>query len=208
MSLSAAAAAARAVHVSESGSRSVLDRLHDQGCAAAIWQRSLDPLLLSWLEALPGSRLPRLRQTVYPSGAYAAVDAACERAGLHQGPGRERLCRDIANLAAVFSQLMAARQIALRLDAVSDDACRRFHLDHVPARLLCTYRGQGTQYGIAGPDGQPRAVHQMATGWVGLLRGHLWPGTEPCGLVHRSPPIGDSGEVRLLLVLDVAEGFV
>ncbi|MGY6411964.1 MAG: DUF1826 domain-containing protein, partial [Alkalilacustris sp.] len=72
----------------------------------------------------------------------------------------------------------------------------------VTARLLCTYRGTGTQLGIA-PDGRdPDPIHTAPTGAVLILRGTLWPTDPSANLHHRSPPIAGTGETRLLLVLD------
>ncbi|MEM7671620.1 MAG: DUF1826 domain-containing protein, partial [Pseudomonadota bacterium] len=72
----------------------------------------------------------------------------------------------------------------------------------VTARLVCTYRGTGTQYGIS-PDGRdPQRVFTVPTGAPICLRGTEWPDDQTSGLLHRSPPIEGTGETRLVLVLD------
>jgi len=43
---------------------------------------------------------------------------------------------------------------------------------------------------------------RMETGWVGLMKGEVFPGNQGLGLVHRSPPIADTGETRVLFCLD------
>jgi hypothetical protein len=194
-----------ATAIAEGAAPEILGELRNPGCAAAIWQRRPDPLLSAWLEGLPPERLPALRQDLAVEEVAAAVDRACARAGMTAGTGRDRLRVDVTDQARRFAGLMRQGRLHLRLDVVRGNACSRFHVDYVPARMLCTYRGPGTEYGIAGADGQPTEVHQRAAGWVGLFRGRLWPGASPTGLVHRSPPIEGSGETRLLLVLDVAE---
>jgi len=194
-----------ATAIAEGAAPEILEELRSPGCAAAIWQRRPDPLFSAWLEGLAPDRLPSLRQSLAAEEVAAAVDRACTLAGMPRGAGRDRLCADTADQARRFAGLMRRRWLHLRLDVVQGNACSRFHVDYVPARMLCTYRGRGTEYGIAGPDGQPTEVHRMAAGWVGLFRGRLWPGAAPSGLVHRSPPIEGSGETRLLLVLDVVE---
>ncbi|WP_273249027.1 DUF1826 domain-containing protein [Sediminimonas qiaohouensis] len=80
-----------------------------------------------------------------------------------------------------------------------------FLSDNVPARLLCTYRGEGTEYGKTCNDGEHEQINRMKSGWVGLFRGATWLGDAPCGLTHRSPPIAGRGETRLLLVIDAVE---
>ncbi|MDK3019665.1 DUF1826 domain-containing protein [Pseudodonghicola flavimaris] len=195
-----------AVTVAESAAPEGLERIRTPGCAAAIWQRRPDPLFHQWLDRLPADRLPALRAELAVPEVGDAVVRACAASGLADGAGRTRLCRDIADLARRFSRLMHSPLLRLRLDVIGDDACRRFHLDNVPARLLCTYRGNGTEYGPAGPGSRPEPVFRMARGAVGVFRGQRWPGAEPCGLLHRSPPVARTDDTRLLLVIDLAEG--
>jgi len=97
---------------------------------------------------------------------------------------------------------MSAPYLRLRLDVVRTNACRKFHIDAVTARLICTYRGTGTQYGISTDGADPKRVFTVPTGAPIILRGTLWPADLPSGLLHRSPPIVDTGETRLLLVID------
>lgn len=118
------------------------------------------------------------------------------------GPERNRLIDDIAALADIFAEIMRARWLRLRLDVVTTNACRRFHIDAVTARLVCTYRGTGTQYGISADGAEPSRIFTVPTGAPILLRGTLWPERPRSGLLHRSPPIEGSGETRLVLVLD------
>jgi hypothetical protein len=48
---------------------------------------------------------------------------------------------------------------------------------------------------------EPERINTMAAGDVGLFKGRHW--TE-APAIHRSPPIAETGETRLLLVLDPA----
>ena len=107
-----------------------------------------------------------------------------------------------ANLTDLFADLMQARYLRLRLQAVKNDACRKFHIDAVTARLICTYRGVGTQYGISRDGNDPAQVFTAPTGSPVVLRGTLWPPERHTGLLHRSPPIEGTNETRLVLVLD------
>ncbi|ANT62213.1 hypothetical protein AYJ57_17460 [Salipiger sp. CCB-MM3] len=196
---------AAACDVIEGGSVEVLRDLHRPGCAAAIWQRRLPPLFSQWLDALPDGCLPRLRSGVPLHGVANLVQDTCRAAFSGADAGQALLAQDVARLAAEFSRIAGKDALQIRLDVVRGNACSKFHVDYVPARLLCTYRGAGTQYGLASETGEPAQVQQMQAGWVGLFRGRLWPGDLPCGLLHRSPPIAGSGETRLLLVIDAAQ---
>lgn len=179
-----------------------LDVIAKPGVAAALWRRRVDPDWQAWIDGLAAARLPRLRVILRPDMVRDAARAACAAAGLDESAARDWLIEDITALAEGFTGLMRARFLRLRLDVIETDACRRFHIDAVTARLICTYRGTGTQYGISLEGEVPRRVFTTPTGAPLVLRGTLWPGDPPSGLLHRSPPIGGSGETRLLLVLD------
>lgn len=188
----------------------VVDRPEDlaralaPGLAAAILWRTPPAGLLAAIAAWPADRLPRLRRTLAAEDAAAALAAACAEAGTPEGPARDALVAESAALARLAARLMAAPRLGLRLDVVRDDACRRFHLDRVRARLLCTWRGRGTQYGEApAGGGDPDPVFEVPTGAPAVFRGSLAPGGAP-RLLHRSPPIEGTGETRLLLVVDPA----
>ena len=95
----------------------------------------------------------------------------------------------------------------MRLDVITTNACRKFHIDNIVARLVCTYRGTGTQYGIVETRGaEPEQIWTVPTGAPIVMRGTKWPETPASGLRHRSPPIvgadGQPTETRLVLVLD------
>ncbi|ABD55170.1 DUF1826 domain-containing protein [Jannaschia sp. CCS1] len=179
-----------------------LSVLHKPGCAAAIWRRHIPSQAKTWLEGLDPSQLPTGRQMVRPDGVRHAVRDFCKRADTPLGDDLDWLQNDMSMLAEMFAQVMSARVLRLRLDAISTNACSRFHIDAVTARLVCTYRGSGTQYGISTDGRAPRRVFQVATGAPILLRGTLWPEDPPSGVLHRSPPIAGTGETRLVMVLD------
>ena len=172
------------------------------GCAAAIWHREPVPGFRSWLDGLAPELLPRVRVILRPEAVRTVAAEVCAAAGMPEHPERARLVDDIAALADLFAGLMRARWLRLRLDVVTTNACRRFHVDAVTARLVCTYRGTGTQYGLSPGGGDPARILTVPTGAPILLRGTLWPERPRSGLLHRSPPIEGTGEARLVLVLD------
>ncbi len=182
----------------------VLDDLRCHDVAAAIWQRERDASFASWIDSLPVLQLPEQRVTCPVERTQGVAQAACDVAGMAQSRARDMLCDDIAALAQCFARVMQASTVRLRLDVVRDDACRKFHLDRVPARLLCTYRGKGTEYGEARHDHPPDEISRMQPGDAGIFRGADWPGMLASGVLHRSPPMVAGDAVRLLLVLDAA----
>jgi len=112
------------------------------------------------------------------------------------------LIDDIAALGNIFSDIMSASLISLRLDCVTSNACRIFHIDAMKARLICTYRGTGTQYGNSHNGGDPKQIFTVPTGSPIILRGSHWERQNKQSLLHRSPPIEGSGEARFVVVID------
>lgn len=186
------------VHVVET--LAALDAIHAPDCAAVILARPHDPALSNWLAGLPPDSLPQMREVLRPEDIRAALEQLC--AALPDCNERARFIDDVTALAVRFAQLMAAPRLRLRLEVVTGNACRKFHIDYVTARLVCTWRGTGSQYGLAAIGAEPDHIHTVPTGQPILLRGTRWPTTPPSDLKHRSPPIEGSGERRLLLVLD------
>ncbi|MEO1001246.1 MAG: DUF1826 domain-containing protein, partial [Pseudomonadota bacterium] len=191
-----------AVGVGIAETPTALSALKKPGSAAVIWRRQTPAEVQGWLDALAPEVLPRGRLILRPGAVAHAVAQLCDMAGTPAGPERAWLEADIGGLAEHFAALLEAPYLRLRLDAVSTTSCPRFHIDAVLARLVCTYRGQGTQYGISRDGEEPRRVFTVATGAPILLRGTLWPADPPSGLLHRSPPTEGTGETRLVLVLD------
>ncbi|WP_424988154.1 DUF1826 domain-containing protein [Microbulbifer sp. S227A] len=171
-------------------------------CAATIWERRPLPRFRQWIDQVAPDRLPRARIVLRADRVCEALVDIAGVCGTPDGPERDLLIDDVSALAAIFANVMRVDYLRLRLDVVRGNACRKFHIDAVTARLVCTYRGTGTQYGIAGDGADPRRVFTVPTGSPIILRGTSWPETPVSGLLHRSPPIEGTGETRLVLVLD------
>ncbi|WP_371412544.1 DUF1826 domain-containing protein [Rhodovulum sp. BSW8] len=179
-----------------------LSAIRRPDCAAVIWQRSPLPRFQTWIDGLAREQLPRTRVILRSELVRDTITTVAQTCGTPECAEREMLVEDVSALAAVFANVANARYLRLRLDIVTTDACRKFHVDAVRARLVCTYRGTGTQYGHLSGGGEPQGVFSVPTGAPTVMRGTLWPEIPASGLLHRSPPIGGTGETRLLLVLD------
>ncbi|MEM9099541.1 MAG: DUF1826 domain-containing protein [Pseudomonadota bacterium] len=191
-----------AIGVGVSETSEGLKVISEPGCAAAIWQRRPEPEIQDWLDQIDPARLPKGRVILRPDEIKTAVSRLCDEADLPKGRERDWLSADIAQLAAQFNALVSSPYMRLRLDVVTTNMCRKFHIDSVMARLICTYRGTGTQYGVSSDGTDPEQIATVPTGAPVILRGRLWPESPASGLLHRSPPIEGSGETRLVLVLD------
>lgn len=179
-----------------------LSGFFETGQAAAIWYRQPEQAFQDWIDRLPATQLPRGREILRPEQVHATVIAMFDRAGMPAGPQRDWLVEDITALAHFFADAMSVAHLRLRLDVITGNACRRFHIDAVTARFLCTYRGTGTQFGVSTDGQEPREIFTVPTGAPILMRGTEWPDPNASGLLHRSPPIEGTGETRLVLVLD------
>lgn len=179
-----------------------LSAIEHPECAAAIWKRKPLDRFQAWIDGLPPGGLPRARVILRPEVVREAMTDIVAVSGVPDCDERIMLVDDVAALSNIFASVMQVQYLRLRLDVASTNACRKFHLDAVTARLICTYRGHGTQYGISADGEEPRTVCSAPTGSPMILRGTLWPNAPKSGLLHRSPPIEGTGETRLVLVLD------
>lgn len=201
MSFEAKARAEASVGVFLSDDLEGLYHLKKPCVSAAIWRRTPLPKFQTWIDSLPADQLPTGR-FVIPLGQIRSV--LTEVMEISRTPNcvqREMLIDDIGALAHVFAKMSQAKFVRLRLEVITDNKCSKFHIDAIKMRLVCTYRGPGTQYCFAGCEG-PGDVFEVPTGSPILMRGTLWPTKGKTTILHRSPPIKGRGETRLLLALD------
>lgn len=179
-----------------------LSAIHRPACAAAIWQRDPKPQFQHWINTLPVEQLPKARLILRPEIVCETLIEVAQQHGTPTCAERDLLIEDASALASIFARVMNCAYLRLRFDVINSNACRKFHVDAVTARLVCTYRGTGTQYGLSENGHDPEQITTVPTGSPIILRGTRWPETPVSGLLHRSPPIARTGETRLLLVLD------
>jgi hypothetical protein len=137
--------------------------------------------------------------------------------------GYQDWVEDVALLSEAFCELLGCQQTGLRLRTLKTPMCPRFHVDRVPARMICSYGGIGTEWlpeyaldrrklgmnsrsqpdTVSGLIVDDTAIRQMPAYAVGLMKGESWEGNEGFGLVHRSPTPTAVQPRRLLLTLDM-----
>lgn len=133
-------------------------------------------------------------------GSFEVVEGA-ERAYL--APGQEPpwtpsgVREDVAFLATLLTDLLGAQHVGARMATLPRPMCPSFHVDHIPMRLVCTYRGPGTEWVdesgqeelfSCGKTSRRGRVRSAQVGDVVLLKGEAWPLNEGRGAAHRSPP--------------------
>ena len=179
-----------------------LSVIREPACAVALCQQQPDLEILEWFDQLDPNCLPKARLILRPDRVNQVLQEICDVSGPPDCEVRKLLINDVTDLANAFADFMKAVHIRLRFDVVTTNACRKFHIDAVTARLICTYRGTGTQYGYAIGQSEPNHVFTAPTGSPIILRGTLWPEFPKADILHRSPPIEGTGEYRSVLVID------
>ena len=192
----------------------VMTKILDENVNLALWQRQLPvhivdfgALLLSLDEPLADAivvEMPNEKTQPNLQGLASRFNDLEGYAGF---------IADVSWLVSAYACLLGAKRIGLRLRALDKAMCPRFHVDHVPVRLITTYAGIGSQWLEEGVMERSQLGHQQAeptragliqqvnAGEVALLKGEKWQGNEGAGLIHRSPALAP-GERRLILTLD------
>jgi hypothetical protein len=206
--------------------RQILRRVRESVCDLALWERPLPAPVARFCEGLVAGRtFADLDVTAESGPAFLAAFAKLAPfSGAEREPAAHWLLEDIAALAAEFADVADCGKVRVRLSKVADHGCAAFHVDNLPARLLCTYAGRGMQWadephvrrpeiGLRGRTtdeansaivADAAQIRTMPTGAVAIFKGRLWPGSEGRGLVHRSYPVCCSDHARLRLVIDPA----
>ena len=182
-----------------------LIQLFDGNTAGVIWRRRVHKRMQSWLDTLPADQLPTGRIVLPVSQVRSAVTELMNISEMPDCAERKLLLDDICLLAHEFNELFAPAYLRLRFDVVTTNKCPKFHIDHVAARLLCTYRGVGTEYSFLDDQKRPAEIFTTPNCAAIVLRGAKWPTDRANNLVHRSPVINDVNETRLLLVIDLVD---
>lgn len=182
--------------VQESSRLNDAEVIHDPDVHLAIWTRDLAPCLKLELKDNSQHVDYEFKWLVYAQ----AIPTLHQRI---QNIWGVSLAADVSALARFYLKLRDAYRVAIRLESVRDDACKKFHADYKKIRLISTYAGPGTEWIYAGA---PENILRLKAGDVGFFKGRrLMDEREPL-VLHRSPPIEGQGLKRLLLVIDEAEG--
>lgn len=205
------------------------------GPGLKVWERpgrggTIEGSMAHWLDALKPDQFPDGRLLLRPDQVREGVLSLFSDPVPVREQGGRAFLDDIAHLTARFAEMMSLDHVDLRLDHVRDDACWKFHCDRVALRLICTYRGPGTEYvpechreqALARQRFYYGPLRRLSRFSVALFQGTLSgdtqeqspkdsgsmhmnpdqnsPGQE--GVVHRSPPIAGTGVSRLVLCLN------
>lgn len=179
----------------------------------AVWQRTLSDPIGRFAEALLNMRKPLAENLILELNDEVEPDL-CQLACMYSSlEGYQQFLADVGWLVSAYSCLLDTRRVGVRLRALDRSMCPRFHVDHVPVRLITTYAGLASEWLSEGsmprsrlgdPAAEPHdptLIRQLQPGDVALLKGEKWLGNEGAGIIHRSPQ-QPPGMRRLILTLD------
>lgn len=204
-------------HSIESTEPKVLTDIYKDDANIVIWKRELsNELTLAVSDFIKDHS---------KASAVLAVTPETTHDVLYEAFGKSEmittLSDDIALLVDMFCCLFELKDAGLRLTVLNRAMCPRFHVDHIPCRLVTTYQGITTEWlnhdtidrtklgaGNQGESDEESGlfnslndINRLDKGDVALLKGENWDEQKGAGLVHRSPAISNN-EYRLLLTLD------
>ena len=176
-----------------------IDAIQNATTEAIIWTRTLSSSIQDLLDKLTDGNMPEGQFVLKLADIRSCISQLFTEAGHASHQGISWLIDDIVLLAGELGRTFESSYIRIRIETITDDACRKFHTDNVEARLICTYSGPGTEYGFCHNGGEPDRIFRVPTGQPILLKGMKWPGDVDRFLKHRSPPIAGRGVTRLVV---------
>lgn len=205
----------------ESSQMDVLNQISLEHLNMAIWQRRYSPAPKA-IQELVDSQFSAIQCVFDRSESIETLGAYFDEHLNLSSPDAFYLYQDIMELAQAFISLCKDKVIGIRLERVTTDNCKAFHVDYISLRLLCTYHGRATDWlentnvnrlGLGQNNNELvvrdwRKVRKMKIHWVGILKGENFANNTGRGIVHRSPQIsGINGADRILLRMDTLERF-
>lgn len=181
-----------------------LVEIFDPCVQVCTWQREFDPAIETYLSRLHQINELQVIETLSPA-------ARPKLQGLPDETGRPSLIEDLSLLQEIVCELLGCAAVGLRLARIGRAMCPGWHVDRVGIRLVCTYRGPGTQWlddqdvdrgDLRAAPTEDGAFIQANAGDIVLLKGSLWQGNDAFGAIHRSPGIDSSASLRTLITLD------
>ncbi len=199
-------AAAQPSSIASGDAPAILEQIHAPYCGLAIWNRSIPEDMADALDRVAETLSLDIHVTVAAAHIGQALDATLPPSDA-EGAALRFLRDDVAMLVARFAALSGSSEVEMRVETIAHDACRKFHYDQVPFRLIVTYAGEATQWVPAEEAEKALAAQQDYDGEV-----LAFPRTAVClfkgagsaenPVLHRSPPIAHLGTRRLVLCLN------
>lgn len=131
------------------------------------------------------------------------------------------MLEELAGVLTGYAALVSNKRVTIAFCKTREQSCPVFHIDRLSVRLLCTFKGPGTEWlddaqaqrkwlgrgdnrKIAGPDA---IVYSAQPFQVCLLKGEHGLGQKDCGVVHRSPRVPPRCDGRWYLRVDPSRSY-
>jgi hypothetical protein len=130
-----------------------------------------------------------------------------------------RILLEMSAALAAFAALQPGVPLKVSFCKALDRTCPLFHIDRVSLRMLCTFRGPGTEWlsdsmvnrkqlgrGSNRKVTKPGTlVYEVEPFQICILKGKSFKGNANAGAVHRSPAVPDTKNGRWFLRVDAAK---
>mgnify|MGYP003597649010 FL=1 len=124
----------------------VLAEALQEGVNLAVWQRRLAPQVEDFARVLLAQPLEVSESVQIEVGADEQLRLPALLRAQADFHGYDAFIADVTWLVEAFACLLGARRIGLRLRSLAKPMCPRFHVDHVPLRLISTYAGVASEW--------------------------------------------------------------
>ena len=174
------------------------------------WQRKLSQSVYAYATLLAEQQIKVVRE-ISPEEVFCELNSL-----LPDSQYKHAFLEDVHLLSDMMCCIFDCKTVGLRLITLDHAMCPKFHTDKISGRLICTYRGKGTQWlphatkdelewlNQTKADSQMEDKHAILSaeqGDVLLLKGNAWPKNAGRGAIHRSP-VNSLIQRRVLLTLD------
>lgn len=194
----------------------VLGEIFSASTSIAIWQRPQNTAIAQYFSDTFTALGAGVRTVFNMSSLKAGLDEV-----LPEHPHKATAISDIYTLSDMLTCLFDCEDVGLRLVPLNKAMCPRFHVDNIPARLVTTYLGQGTEW-LAnertfddaswvsadkvektrfGKYFDAADIQQLKHFDVAILKGSAFSDEHPLAAIHRSCQVAED-EQRVLLTLD------
>ena len=124
----------------------VLAEALQEGVNLAVWQRRLPAQVEDFVRILLAQPLEVSESVQIEVGADEQLRLPALLRAQADFHGYDAFVADLTWLVEAFACLLGARRIGLRLRSLAKPMCPRFHVDHVPLRLITSYAGVGSDW--------------------------------------------------------------
>ncbi len=180
----------------------MLGKIRDEGVSLSVWNRPLSGALQCATASICALMPVQQHFTLAPNDTVHEPLSATVGAfpGLSQSAA-DVWREDLIELVVLAQSVAPTAPLRVFVQSRASHGHEPFHADHVALRLICTYRGAGTQY-LSNDSIDPASLRKIPTGAVAVMKGLRYPDQAQHALMHRSPP-AEPAWPRIVALIDI-----